>query len=213
MAFKKNDFIEIDFTGRTQEGDVFDSTLKKELEKLNPDAIAKPFVFSLGNGMFLKSLEDFLISKDIGEYKVTLEPKDGFGERKPSLVQLLPESVFRKHNIRPIVGHIFNFDGKMAKILSASGGRVRVDFNNPLAGKTLRYEIEIKRIVTDINEKVNALNEFFFRQKFEFEISEKKLILSAPKEMEAIVPLFKDKYKEILKLDLEFKESQNKNSA
>ena len=205
MAFKKNDFVEIDFVAKTVQGEVFDSTIKSELEKIGSKMEAKPFIFSFGNGMFLKSVEDFLMGKSIGKYKITLQPEDAFGNRDASLIRLIPESIFREHKVRPVAGHVFNFDGKLAKILSVNGGRVRVDFNNPLAGKVVVYEVEIKRVVEDLNEKVRALNEFFLRKDFNFEIKGKKLILEAPKEMEKFISLFKEKYKEILDLDLEIK--------
>lgn len=205
MAFKKNDFVEIDFIAKTTQGEVFDSTIRSELEKIGSKMEAKPFVFSFGNGMFLKSVEDFLIDKNLGKHEVTLQPEDAFGNRETSLIRLIPESIFREHKVRPVAGYVFNFDGKLAKILSVNGGRVRVDFNNPLAGKVVIYEVELKRIVEDLNEKVRALNEFFFRKEFKFEVKENKLILEVPKEMEKFVLLFKDKYKEILNLDLEIK--------
>ncbi len=205
MAFKKNDFIEIDFVAKTSQGEVFDSTIKSELEKIGSKMNAKPFIFSFGNGMFLKAVEDFLIDKNLGKHEITLQPEEAFGNREVSLIKLIPEAIFREHKVRPVAGYVFNFDGKLAKILSVNGGRVRVDFNNPLAGKVVTYEVEIKRAVEEIKEKIGALNDFFFRKEFKFEVKENKLILEVSKEMERIVPLFKDKYKEILNLDLETK--------
>lgn len=203
MTFKKNDFVEIDFVAKTVQGEVFDSTIKSELEKIGSKMEAKPFVFSFGNGMFLKSVEDFLIDKNLGKHEITLQPEDAFGNRDSSLIRLIPESVFKKHNVRPVAGYVFNFDGKLAKILSVNGGRVRVDFNNPLAGKVVIYEVEIKRKVEEINEKIKSLNDFFFRKEFPFEIKDNKLILEVPKKMEKFVSLFKEKYKDILDFNLE----------
>lgn len=210
MGFKKNDFIEVDFVAKTSKGEVFDSTLKEELDKLGSKSPAKPFVFSLGNGMFLKGIEEFLMDKDVGKHEITLEPENAFGNRDVSLIRLVPESIFKQHNVRPISGHVFNFDGNLAKILSVNGGRVRVDFNNPLAGKIVIYNIEVKRIVSDLNEKIKSLNDFFLRGNFKFELEGKKLILEVPEKMKNIAILFKDKYKEILDLDLEIKESLKK---
>lgn len=210
MAFKKNDFIEIDFVARISEGEVFDSTLKEELDKLGSKNPAKPFIFSLGNDMFLKGIEEFLMDKGIGKHEITLEPEKAFGNRDASLIKLFPESVFRQHDVRPVAGYVFNFDGKLAKILSVNGGRVRVDFNNPLAGKTVVYNVEVKRVVDDINEKVKALNDFFLRGDFKFNIDGKKLVLEVPEKMKSFALLFKDKYKEILDLDLEVKETPKK---
>ena len=109
---------------------------------------------------------------------------------------------FKEHNSQPIPGAMFNFDGRPAKILSVSGGRVIVDFNNPLAGKTVVYDIEVKRKVEKIDEKVQALLDFFFRMPIKFEIKDKKLTIKANEQVQQFLILFKDKFKELLDLDL-----------
>lgn len=210
MVFKKKDFVEIEFTGKTKEGDVFDSNVKEVLEKTNVKGYPKPFVFCLGEGMFIKGIDEFLVGKDVGEYEVSLKPEDAFGKRNPKLIQMIQKKEFIKHNLNPIPGAIFNFDGKLAKVLTVSGGRVMIDFNNPLAGKEVDYKIKVLRKVEDLNEKVEALNDFLFRKNFEFEIKDKKLIMKVPKEATKFVEMFKDKFKEILDLDLETIEVESK---
>lgn len=211
MNLQKNDFIEIEFTAKLKDtGEVFDSTLKEELKKLSPHALAKPFIFSLGNDMFLKGVDNFLIGKpfnnSIIEYKIDLSPENAFGLRESKLVQMIPIKIFKQHDINPIPGVSLNFDGKIAKILTVSGGRVMVDFNTPLAGKAVIYEIKILRKVDDLNDKVKAINEFLFKKDLKFEIKEKKLMLEVEKGLKSLIELFKDKYKEILDLDLEVNE-------
>jgi len=83
-----------------------------------------------------------------------------------------------------------------------------VDFNNPLAGKEVDYHIKVLRKVEDINEKVSALNDFFFRKGFDFEVKDKKLIMKVPKEAQKFVEMFKEKYKDMLGLDLEVEEKK-----
>ncbi|MEM3091080.1 MAG: peptidylprolyl isomerase [Candidatus Pacearchaeota archaeon] len=211
MIIHKGDFIEIDFSGKIKDGEVFDSTLKDELEKIHHGhdhkIEAKPFVFCLGKGMFLKSLEDFLDGKETEKwYEVEISPADAFGYRIPTLVQKIPIKIFIEQKINPFPGAVFNFDGQVGKVLSVSSGRVVVDFNHILAGKTLLYKIKILRKVDDINEKVKALNEFFFKKDLKFEIKDKKIIIEAEKSLIKTIEIFKNKFKEILNLDLEIKE-------
>ena len=116
---------------------------------------------------------------------------------------MLPMKEFMKHKLNPIPGAMFNFDGKLARVLTVSGGRVMIDFNNPLAGKEVDYHIKVLKKVEDLNEKINALNDFFFRQEFKFEVQDKKLILEIPPGMKSFIEMFKDKYKDMLGLDLE----------
>ena len=211
MDIQKGDFIEVNFTGKVKEGEVFDSTLKEDLEKLHHghdhQIKPNPFIFCLGHGMFLESLDNFLIGKETGkEYKIELEPEHAFGKRISSLIQRIPIKVFRDQKINPVPGVVFNFDGRAGKVLTFSGGRVIVDFNHSLAGKKVVYKIKILRKVTDLNEKIKAFNEFFFRKEFKFEINNKTIILEVEKPLIRLVELFKDKFKEIFDLNLEIKE-------
>ena len=210
MSLNKKDFIEIDFTGKVKDGEIFDSTIKEDLEKLHHGhdhpIEAKPFIFSLGEGMFLKSLEDFLMGKDLGQYEVELAPEKAFGKRQSSLIQMMPLKIFREHNTNPVPGVLFNFDGRVGKALTVSGGRVMVDFNNPLAGKTVVYNINVKRKITDINGKARALIDFLFKREIEFKIEDKKITLKTEKDLKKFAEIFKDKFKDLLDLDLEVME-------
>lgn len=224
MTLQKKDFIEIEFTGTVKDtGEIFDSNIKKDVEKMHEghdhsqekhDMSVKPFVFSLGEGMFLQGVDDFLVGKnsEAKEYEIDLTPEKAFGLRDSKLVQVIPIKVFYTQRINPVPGAVFNFDGRLGKILSVNGGRVMTDFNNMLAGKNVHYKIHVKRKVTDINEKVKALLDFFFRQEFKFEVKDKKLFVevsekdSKQKGLSQFLLLFKDKFKEILDLDLEVNE-------
>ena len=211
MSLKKKDFIEIEFTGKLKDGGIFDSNIKKDIETAKLNVEPKPFVFCLGEAMFLKGVEDFLIGKEIGKYTIELSPEKAFGKRESKLVQMIPMKVFQQHKINPIPGIMFNFDNKIAKVLTVSGGRVMVDFNNPLAGKDIIYDIKVLRKVEDTNEKIKAFNEFLFRKDFKFEIKEKTLTISVDKGFKPLVGMFKEKFKEIFELELEVREVEEKN--
>jgi len=215
MRLQEKDFIEIDFTGRVKDGEIFDSTLKEELEKLHAGhehpGEAKPFIFCLDQEMFLRALDDFLIGKETGkDYEIELKPEQAFGKRNSLLIQRIPMGIFREKKVNPIPGAVFNFDGRIGKILIVSGGRVVVDFNHALAGKIVIYKIRVLRKVTDLNEKIKALNEFFFRRELKFEVKDKKLIIEADKSFVRFIEMFKDKFKDILGLELEVKEVEDK---
>lgn len=210
MELKKGDFIEIEFTGKNGEGKIFDSNIKEDLDKSNIKGNPKPFIFCLGKEMFIKGIDEFLIGKKIGEYEIPLSPEKAFGKRNPELIRMVPLNNFTQHKINPIPGSMFNFDGKIAKILTVSGGRVVVDFNNPLAGKNVTYFVRILRKVEDKKEQVEALNDFFFKQKLDFKIEEKKLIINPPEKIKNFIEMFKDKYEEILALELELIEPDEK---
>ena len=218
MTLKKNDFIELEFTGRVKDGEIFDSNIKEDLKKINSKSAdqAKPFAFALGQGMFLQSIDDFLIGKpEISksvEYEIELSPEKAFGNRDRKLIERMPLKVFREHNLRPVPGFSFNFDGRMGRVLASSGGRVIVDFNNPVAGKDVKYKLRLLRKIESLEEKAKALINFLFRRDLDFEIKDKKITLSVEKQTSKFAELFKEKFKEILNLNLEVKEKTEENS-
>ena len=87
---------------------------------------------------------------------------------------MIPIKLFKAQKLNPYPGAVFNFDGRIAKVLSVSGGRVMVDFNNPLAGKIVIYEINVLRKVDDLNEKIKSFINFLFRRDLKFSIQDKK---------------------------------------
>ena len=207
---QKKDFVEVEFTARIKNtNEVFDSNIKKDLKKANLNVEAKPFVFSIGEGMFLKGIEDLLIGKDLGEYKFELTPENAFGPRDSKLIQIIPMKVFKEQNLNPVQGFMFNFDGRVAKVLSVSGGRVIVDFNNPVAGKDVVYDVKILRKIEDLNEKIKSHINFFFRKDFDFEVKEDKIILNVDKGLKKFAELFSDKFKEVFEKSLEVMEKED----
>jgi FKBP-type peptidyl-prolyl cis-trans isomerase 2 len=212
MVLQKKDFIEILFTGKTKEGEIFDSNIKEDLKKASLDSEPKPLIFCLGEGMFLNSVDEFLIGKELGDYSINLLPENAFGKRNSALVQVFPARVFKEHKVNPVPGTMFSFDGKLAKIISVSGGRIMVDFNNPLAGKEVNYKIKVIRKVENSDEKVKALNEFLFRRNIEFEWKDNTLLLKVEKDLVKFVELFKEKYKDVLGVNMEVHELSNTDS-
>ena len=96
----------------------------------------------------------------------------------------------------------FNFDGRIGKVISVSGGRILVDFNHPLAGKKLIYDIKILKKIEDQNEKTKSFIDFLFKRELTFEIKNEDLFVKVEKQMKQFIELFKDKFKEVLNLNL-----------
>ncbi|MFA5173744.1 MAG: peptidylprolyl isomerase [Candidatus Pacearchaeota archaeon] len=207
QKIKKNDFIEVEFTGKSN-NEIFDTTNKEEAKLMGIDADVKPLIISVGNQMILKGFDEQLEGKEINKkHSIKISPQDAFGLRDAKLIKTLPMKIFKEKNIQPFPGMSFQMDQYLVKILSVSGGRVIADFNNPLAGKEVNYDFSIKRIVEDINEKVNALQDFFFRQRFEFSLDEqnKKVTFKKP-EIKPLIEMMNQKFKEITGFDFSVEE-------
>ena len=202
---KKGDFLEIKYTGYAN-GKVFDSNVEVELKKLNPEAQAKNLIICVGKSMIITGFDNALEGKEVGrDYSVELNSEESFGERRRELVKTIPLSVFKEKNTQPQPGMVLAFDNSIARIIAVSGARVLTDFNNPLAGKKIKYEFKILRIVEDEKDKVSAILEFFIGFLPEFEIKD-KVIVKMPKELEKFVKSFSGKFKEFIGKELEFEE-------
>ncbi|MFH0936272.1 MAG: peptidylprolyl isomerase [Candidatus Woesearchaeota archaeon] len=161
MTLKKGDFIEIEFIGKIKEnGIVFDVTNEQDAKKYNlynSNIKYSPVIICIGENNIVKSLDEFLIGKEIKEYTIELSSEKAFGKKDPKLMKIVSSNIFKKQKITPFPGLQINFDGVIGTIVTAGSGRVIVDFNHPLAGKDLIYEIKIKRLVTDTKEKLFSI--------------------------------------------------------
>jgi FKBP-type peptidyl-prolyl cis-trans isomerase 2 len=219
----KNDFIEIDFTGKIKNTDeIFDTTVKEDAKTLNPDIKdVKPLIISVGNQMLPEGFDADLDGKEENKkYTVDIKSEKAFGKRNPQMIKMIPLRFFHEQKINPERGLQLNIDGQVAKVLSASGGRVLVDFNNPLAGKEVTYEYTIKRKVTGLDEKIDALQEFFFRKKFEFKTDKESktitfFIEEKEKQFGKLVELMAKPFDEILsmKVKAEIKKETKKEKS
>lgn len=169
---KEGDFVNIEFTGRIKDTDeVFDTT-NEEMAKLagihNEKTNYGPIPIIVGANQLLPGLENAVKEMSIGEKKkVELEPERAFGVKNPEMVKLLPMSVFRDNKLEPSLGRLVDFNGLKGMIVSADGGRVKVDFNHPLAGKRIEYEVEIKDEIKENDQKIKSVVRYFTGIKYE----------------------------------------------
>ncbi len=161
MGIKKKDFIEIEYTGRLKENSiVFDTTDEKTSKDngiYNENASFGPAVICIGENQILAGIDNELEGKEAGKsYKIELTAEKAFGKKDAKLLKLVPMSVFKRENIFPMPGLQLNIDGLLGTVRTVSGGRIIVDFNHPLAGKDVVYDIKINRIIGEEKEKISS---------------------------------------------------------
>ncbi|ASJ16972.1 peptidylprolyl isomerase [Thermococcus chitonophagus] len=169
MKVERGDVIRLHYTGKVKEtGEIFDTTyedIAKEAGIYNPKGIYGPVPIAVGAGHVISGLDKRLVGLEVGKkYTIEVPPEEGFGLRDPKLIKVFTLGQFRRQGIVPFPGlevEVTTEDGRKLKgrVLTVSGGRVRVDFNHPLAGKTLVYEVEIVEKIEDPIEKIKALIE------------------------------------------------------
>ncbi len=127
--------------------ELFDTTsesIAKENEIYNEKMTYGPQPLIVGKGRLFPGLDESMLKAEVGkDYEVVIPPEKGAGPRDPKLVELHPVREFLKQEIEPRVGLEVTVKNKQAIITAVTAGRVRLDFNNRLAGRTLRYKYKI----------------------------------------------------------------------
>lgn len=162
MAFKDRDFLLVDYTATVKEtGAVIETTIyekAKEANILEEGKTYEPALVIIGEGRIVKGLEEALKEMSEGEEKtVEVPPAKAYGERDPTKLRRLPLREFKRENIEPIPGKLIEINGIPAVIRDVSGGRVLVDYNHPLAGKTIVYQVKVVKQLSTDEDKVKAL--------------------------------------------------------
>lgn len=191
MAQQKGDFILIDYVAKVKEtNEVFDTTkedvakkehLKKEGETYEPKLVV------VGESWVLKALDDALLTTELNtQTNVEIPADKAFGPRDPEKIRRVPIKQLYAKEINPIVGARIEFQGKMATIRSIGAGRVLLDYNPPLAGRTLIYDLTVTKKIEDPQQKVAAL---IHRRvpvvevdKFKITLKEKNLTIDMPED-------------------------------
>ncbi len=107
----------------------------------------KPATFTVGDGNMLQGFEKALFGLKSGDHKVlVITPEHGFGMPNPNNVQRLPRRQFEGMALEP--GLVISFEdpgqGELPGVVESFDDQVvRIDFNHPLAGKTLTFEVSI----------------------------------------------------------------------
>lgn len=181
-AIKKGDFVKISYTAKLEDGTVIDTTdadVAKEYGIFNENARYGDIVVVVGERHVIQGLDEALEGKEVG-YKgeVTVPPEKAFGEYDPENKEVISITRFKE---KPRVGERIRVGERTGIVERVVGRRAIVDFNHPLAGKTIIFELEIKEKIEDDVEKVKAL--FFINtgKEVDVKIDGKKVIVEVPR--------------------------------
>jgi len=191
MGFEKGNFVLIDYVAKVKEtGEVFDTTKEDVAKKerlYKEGEIYEPKLIVLGEGWVLKALDDSLTTLELEKPgTIEISPDKAFGPRDPEKVRLVPMRRLVEKGITPQLGARIDFGGKPATIRTMGAGRVQLDFNPPLAGKTLVYEVTVSKILETNEEKISALIHrrvpVVDASKFEFKIKKTEVTVNMPED-------------------------------
>ncbi|MEF8880371.1 MAG: FKBP-type peptidyl-prolyl cis-trans isomerase [Candidatus Nanohaloarchaea archaeon] len=160
MALEKGDLVLIDYVGRT-DGEIFDLSSEekaKENEVYDEEREYKPIPVLIGEEYVIEGLEEKIKEMDIDEEtEVEVSAEKAYGEREADKMETFPEKEFKKQDVSVRVGERIMVGRKQGKVVSKGSGRVRIDFNHPLAGKDLDYWVKIQEKVEDNEEKAEYI--------------------------------------------------------
>ncbi|USN56024.1 MAG: peptidylprolyl isomerase [Candidatus Peribacteria bacterium] len=136
--------------GSLEDGTVFDTSredVSKENDLYNPARPYEPLTFTLGGGQMIPGFDKGVVGMKVGERKVlTIAPADAYGEKKEELIQQVPLSGFTAGGITPQVGETYTIGFAQGTVTAIEGENVTMDFNHFLAGKTLKFDVELVSI-------------------------------------------------------------------
>ncbi|MBN2013982.1 MAG: peptidylprolyl isomerase [Candidatus Altiarchaeota archaeon] len=162
------EFIKISYTGSLDDGRVFDTTSEEVAKKegIYDEKRVYGFLYMIvGEGQVIKGLDEALKDMKVGEEKtVKIPPEKAYGKRNPELIRIVPLKKFKEQKINPIPGMPIDIDGQIARVQTVAGGRVRVDFNHELAGRTLTFNAKVEVKAETEDDKVKFLLEKNFNK-------------------------------------------------
>jgi FKBP-type peptidyl-prolyl cis-trans isomerase 2 len=130
----------VHYRGTLDDGSEFDSSVGND-----------PLSFEVGLGEVIPGFDSAVAEMEPGEKRtVVIEPADAYGERSDEAVQKAPKEMFGDHE--PVEGEMVGLvgpDGRQlaAVVKSIAEDGVELDFNHPLAGQRLTFEIELVELV------------------------------------------------------------------
>ena len=186
--FKEKDFVKVELDLFANEK-LVQTTSKKKAQDANLDLAKEygPQTMVVGKEFLLKALDEDIKDAKKGESKILdLSIEDAFGKRKKDLLKIFQKKVFTEQKLRVVPGVTYDFNGMYGTVKSVVGGRVMVDFNNPLAGKKIRIEYTVVEKVEDIKERLVLIFKRvlkFPENLYKLDVKENNVSLKIPKEL------------------------------
>ena len=155
MSITTGDSVTFEYTGKLDDGTVFDTSKRSVAEEAGlaeaqPDREYAPLTVEVGAGQVIEGMEEGLIGLEAGETDtLTIPPEQAYGEPSDEHVE-----EFDADELQEMLGgqlpeegaYLEAQDGSQGEIIHADDDVVRADFNPPLAGETLTFDVEIVEI-------------------------------------------------------------------
>ena len=139
MSVKPGDIIKLHYTAKFDNGVTFDSSVGQE-----------PVEFKVGAGQVIEGVDDGVVGLETGDKKeITIDPDKGYGPHQDDLVRQAPKEILGDQQVQKgEVVQLQTADGEIipAQVVDEDNESVTFDLNHPLAGKVLKFEVEVVKI-------------------------------------------------------------------
>ena len=149
-----------------ESGDLIETTreaIAKEHEMHQEGRSYTPMVCVVGGGNLIPGFEAALAdAKANKETEIVIEPAEAYGEKDAQQIETISiEKLIRavKDPNSLYIGAPVTIGGRQGHLSYLAAGRARIDYNHPMAGKTLKYSFKIVKVVEGKEEQVTALLE------------------------------------------------------
>jgi len=206
VEVKENDFIKIDYDMYANDVLVQTTDEKKGKDNKIKSEKFESMIIIVGKSFILKALDEDILKNKKDRNELNLTAEEAYGKRDTKLIRTFPKSSFEEHKMRPVVGITYDFNGMYGTVKAVTGGRILVDFNNPLAGKKIKLSYNILEKIEDVGIKVGFVIESILKlpkNKFKVETKDKNITIKGPKEL---VPLTKQLTKTFSEFIVDFKD-------
>ncbi|MFH1065152.1 MAG: peptidylprolyl isomerase [Nanoarchaeota archaeon] len=137
MAIKKGDKVKVEYTGKLEDGTVFDSSEGKQ-----------PLEFTAGEGQLIKGFDNAVIGMNKGDEKeVKIPAAEAYGEINPQFMRKIPRASLPQDKEPKVNMMLIMSTGNgqqiPARISAVDDKEVTLDLNHPLAGNTLIFKIKV----------------------------------------------------------------------
>lgn len=135
---KEGQTVEVHYVGTFDDGTEFDNSRER----------GEAITFEVGSGQMIKGFDDAIVGMEVGDSKnISLEPHEAYGDTNPDAIQTYPLTAFPpdvtlEEGIT-IMGQSPEGHQVIAKIESLNEDSAVLDFNHPMAGKRLNFEVEL----------------------------------------------------------------------
>lgn len=152
MTIATGDSVTMEYTGRLDDGTVFDTSRRAVAEESglaesHPDREFTPVTVEVGAEQLITGIDAALVGMEAGEEDtVKVPPEKGYGELTEDRIEDYDATEFERmlDGATPEEGmHIQTSQGEFGEVVQAGSDVVRVDFNHELAGETVEFDIEV----------------------------------------------------------------------